>query len=153
MDPESTGKFLAVETILIVSDTESIRREVASVLDGPDIELLFATSGPDAIATVEATLIDLVIADMQIGSMGGVAVCLELRLQASYDAIDETPVLLLLDRRADVFQAKRSGADGWIVKPLDAMRIRAGVRAILQGDRYEDTSYQPVPVSVGDQSA
>ena len=146
MDPESTGKFLAVETILIVSDTESIRREVASVLDGPDIELLFASSGPDAIATVEATLIDLVIADMQIGSMGGVAVCLELRLQASYDALDPIPFLVLLDRRPDVFQAKRSGADGWVIKPLDAIRVRRATAALLAGERYEDSSFKPATV-------
>ena len=154
MDGRHTGNFLPVSTIIVASDTISVRREIVSVLDASEHEIYEATSGPEVIELAhELNQVDLVIADIQMSTMGAIAVCLELRLQASYDAIDETPVLLLLDRRADVFQAKRSGADGWIVKPLDAMRIRAGVRAILQGDRYEDTSYQPVPVSVGDQSA
>ena len=29
---------------------------------------------------------------------------------------------MLLDRDADVFLARRSDADGWLVKPLDAFR-------------------------------
>jgi len=43
-------------------------------------------------------------------------------------------VLMLLDRQADVFLAKRSGADGWIVKPLDAFSLRRAATAILEGD-------------------
>lgn len=139
-----------MDIIVIASDIESVRRDVGSAIEGPDTTILYATSGQDVISIVQESDVDLVIADLQIGSMGGVAVCLELRLQASYDAIDEIPVLLLLDRRPDVFQAKRSGANGWIVKPLDALRIRAAARAILNDERYEDLSYQPVPVLVAD---
>ena len=136
----------------MASDIESVRREVGSVLESPDTDLVYVGSGTDVVGIVTEQEIDLVIADMQIGSMGGVAVCLDLRLQASYDAIDVVPVLLLLDRRPDIFQARRSGADGWIVKPLDALRIRDGARALLNGERYEDDSYQPVPVLVTDQN-
>jgi len=145
-----TDRFSLVETILVASDTEAVRREVGSVLEGPEVEVIYANSGRDVLGLVESEDVDLVIADMQIGSMGGVAVCLELRLKASYDALDEIPVMLLLDRRPDIFQARRSGADGWVVKPLDAFRIRAGARAILRGERYEDPSYQPVPLLVSD---
>ena len=141
-----------MSTILVASDIESVRREVGSVLESPDTDLVYVGSGTDVVGIVAEQEIDLVIADMQIGSMGGVAVCLDLRLQASCDAIDVVPVLLLLDRRPDIFQARRSGADGWIVKPLDALRIRAGARALLNGERYEDDSYQPVPVLVTDQN-
>jgi len=57
---------------------------------------------------------DLLIVDMQMGNMGGMAVCLELRLQESYDALDHVSVLMLLDRRPDVFLARRSDAEaGW----------------------------------------
>ena len=139
-----------MNVIVVASDTAAIRREVASVLESPEIEILEASSGPEVIELVTESEVDLVVSDLQMGAMGGVAVCLELRLQASYDAIDPVPVLLLLDRRADVFQAKRSGAEGWIVKPLDAMRIRRATRALLDDGRYEDLSYQPVPSLVGD---
>jgi DNA-binding NarL/FixJ family response regulator len=139
-----------VQTIVVASDTASIRREIASVLESPEVEILQASSGPEAVALVKEGEIDLVIADIQMGAMGAIAVTLELRLEASYDQIDAVPVLMLLDRRADVFQAKRSGAEGWIVKPLDGMRIRRAARALLDGERYEDLTYQPVPVLVSD---
>jgi CheY-like chemotaxis protein len=142
-----------VKCIVVASDTQAIRREIASVLEGPDVEILEASSGPEAIAMVAGGEVDLVIADIQMGAMGAIAVTLELRLQTSYDQIDPVPVLMLLDRRADVFQAKRSGAEGWLVKPLDAMRIRRAAKALLDGQRYEDLSYQPVPVLVADGDA
>jgi len=81
-------------------------------------------------------------------SMGGMAVCLELRLEESYGNLPAVRVLMLLDRRADVFLAKRSGAEGWLVKPLDPIRIRRATTALLAGKNYHDESFQPVPVLV-----
>ena len=46
------------------------------------------------------------------------------------------PVLMLLDRRPDVFLARRSGAEGWLVKPLDPLRLRRAVTALLDGGTY-----------------
>jgi DNA-binding response OmpR family regulator len=57
-------------------------------------------------------------------------------------------VLMLLDRRADVFLARRSGAEGWLVKPLDPRRIRRATTALLDGGTYHDESFQPVPLRV-----
>jgi hypothetical protein len=48
-----------------------------------------------------------------------------------------------------VFLARRSGAEGWLVKPLDPIRLRRATAALLDGGTYEDDSYQPVPVLVG----
>ena len=135
----------------MASDTATVRREVISVLDATEHEIIEATSGPEVVELChELDQVDLVIADIQMATMGAIAVCLELRLQASYDALDEIPFLVLLDRRPDVFQAKRSGADGWIVKPLDAIRIRRGVAALLAGERYADTSFMPATVLAGE---
>ena len=41
---------------------------------------------------------------------------------------------MLLDRDADVFLARRSGADGWVVKPLDAFSLRRAATAILAAE-------------------
>ncbi len=53
---------------------------------------------------------------------------------------------MLLDRRPDVFLAKRSGAEGWIVKPLDPIRLRKATTALIEDGTYHDESFQPVPV-------
>jgi CheY-like chemotaxis protein len=147
MDGRHTGNFLPVSTIIVASDTISVRREIVSVLDASEHEIYEATSGPEVIELAhELDQVDLVIADIQMSTMGAIAVCLELRLQASYDALDPIPFLVLLDRRPDVFQAKRSGADGWVIKPLDAIRVRRATAALLAGERYEDSSFKPATV-------
>lgn len=140
-----------MSTIIVASDTASVRREVVSVLDAGSHDIIEASSGPEVLELVhEEEQVDLVIADIQMATMGAIALCLELRLQASYDAIDPVAFLMLLDRRPDVFQAKRAGADGFVIKPLDAIRLRRASAALLSGERYEDRSFQPVTVLSGE---
>jgi DNA-binding response OmpR family regulator len=138
-----------VQTILVASDAPTLRREVEAVITGPDVTVRSVTTGPEVITFVGEESPDVVIVDMQMGNMGGMAVCLELRLQESYDALDHIPVLMLLDRRPDVFLARRSGAEGWLVKPLDPLRLRRAVNALLDDGTYADDSFMPVPVLVG----
>ena len=81
---------------------------------------------------------DLVILDMQIGDMGAIAVTYDLRLEESGGRLPNVAVLLLLDRQADVFLARQCRADGWLVKPLDPIRVRKAMTAIMAGGRFED---------------
>ncbi len=138
-----------MQTILVASDAPTLRREIEAVISGPDVEVRAVTSGPQVVTAVVEEAPDLLVVDMQMGNMGGMAVCLELRLQESYDAVDHVPVLMLLDRRPDVFLARRSGAEGWLVKPLDPLRLRRAVAALLDGGAFADASFTPVPVLVG----
>lgn len=137
---------MPVRTILVASDAPSVRAEVAAIAARPDLTVREARSGPAVMADVAESLPDLVVVDLQMGNMGGMAVCLELRLEASYGKLDHVPVLMLLDRRPDVFLARRSGAEGWLVKPLDPIRMRRAVTALLDGGTYYDESYQPLSV-------
>jgi hypothetical protein len=47
-------------------------------------------------------------------------------------------VILLLDRAPDLHLARRSGAEGWLVKPLDSLRIRRAAKAVLNGDDWQE---------------
>jgi DNA-binding response OmpR family regulator len=138
-----------VSTVLVASDLTSLRHELRTMLEGPEIEILEASSGPELFATLEEHEVDLAILDMQIASMGAMAICLDLRHAESYGAIDHVPVLMLLDRRPDVFLARRSGAEGFVVKPLDPQRIRRAVRELLRGETFEDDAWKPATVRVG----
>jgi DNA-binding NarL/FixJ family response regulator len=135
-----------VSTILVASDAPTVRAELKAVVGSPDITIVEARSGPDTMAQVAESMPDLVIVDMQMGNMGGMATTLELRLEASYGKLAHVPVLMLLDRRPDVFLARRSGAEGWLVKPLDPIRLRRSVAALLAGGTYYDESYAPLSV-------
>jgi DNA-binding NarL/FixJ family response regulator len=133
-----------VRTIVVASDAPSVRAEVNAVVGEPDTDVIEVIRGHGVAPAVAEHTPDLVVVDLQMGSMGGMAVCLELRLEESYGKLPHVPVLMLLDRRPDVFLAKRSGAEGWLVKPLDPIRLRRATAALLGGGTYHDDSFQPV---------
>jgi DNA-binding response OmpR family regulator len=119
------------------------------MLEGPDLFIEEVSNGPAVLERVKEGGVDLAILDMQMGSMGAMAVCMDLRHLESYGAAEPVAVLMLLDRRPDVFLARRSGAEGFVVKPLDPQRVRAAVRALLSGGEYEDETLRPATVRVG----
>jgi len=133
--------------VLIASDEEWVRAEVRAVLSTrPGLVAVEVTRGADVLPAVRRAPPALVVVDLQIGNMGGMAVCLDLRLEESGGRVDHVPVLMLLDRRPDVFLARRAGAEGWVVKPLDPLRLRRAVDAVLAGGTFEDAAYLPTPV-------
>jgi DNA-binding response OmpR family regulator len=136
-----------VTSVLIASDSVAVAAEVQSVLPASNYTTQVVTSGPDVLKVARAIPPDLIILDFQIGNMGGMATCMDIRLDTSVGAND-IPVLLLLDRRPDVFLARRAHASGWLIKPLDPIRLRKAVQAVLAGGRYEDESHKPNPVVV-----
>lgn len=133
--------------MLIVSDSESVLADLRSALEDDDTEIMECHTGEEVRPAVEEDPPDLVITDLQVGNMGGMAICLDLRLEESGGRIPHVPVVILLDRRADVFLARRSAAEGWLVKPLDPLRIRRAVRAVLDGGTFRDESYKPLPLA------
>jgi CheY-like chemotaxis protein len=138
-----------VPSILVASDAPSVRSEILAVVDRRSNRIREVSSGPEVLSEVALDAPDLVVVDMQMGNMGAMAVCLDLRLEHSYGALPHIPVLMLLDRRADVFLARRSGAEGWLVKPLDPIRIRKATEALVSGGTYHDDSFHPLPELVG----
>jgi DNA-binding NarL/FixJ family response regulator len=132
-----------VPDVLIATDSEALYEEIRSVLTGPDTSVRWARSGPDVRTAMNHQPADLAIVDMQIGTMGGVAVALDLHLEADAGRLEHRPVLLVLDRRPDVFMARRARVDGWVIKPLDPIRIRRAAAALLAGGTYFDESYRP----------
>jgi two-component system nitrate/nitrite response regulator NarL len=81
---------------------------------------------------------DLAVLDLQCGSMGAMAVTMDLRLDHSDGRAPSVPVLMLLDRVADVHLAKRSGAQGWLIKPLDSLRLRRAANAVAAGEVWHE---------------
>jgi DNA-binding response OmpR family regulator len=117
--------------VLIATDADAVFAEVEAALVDVSTSIVRVRSGQAVAGAVAASTPDLVVLDMQIGNMGGIAACLHLRHEAGAGRLPSVPVLMLLDRQVDVFLARRSGADGWVVKPLDAFALRTAATTIL----------------------
>ena len=124
--------------ILLATDADWIVDEVTAALGDDDVHFTVCREGRAVAGQVSERLPDLAILDLQVGSMGGMAVTMSLRLDESAGVVDHVPVLMLLDRQADMHLARRSGAEGWLVKPLDALRLRRATDAILAGGTYTE---------------
>ena len=120
--------------MLLATDSDAVYNEVDAALASDDTTVWRVRAGADVLPVIQAKNPDLVILDLQIGNMGGVATCIAIRQEEGFDRLDERPVALLLDRKADAFLATESGADGWLVKPLDPLRLRRLMSELLAGN-------------------
>ena len=127
--------------VLLATDAAWLVDDVVAALGGPETSFTVVSEGREVakvVARNDGPPYDVGIFDLQIGSMGGMAVTMSLRLDESAGKMPHVPVVMLLDRFADVHLSRRSGADGWMVKPLDPLRIRRAVRAVTSGGTYQE---------------
>jgi len=119
-------------TVLVASDAQWIRDQVRLAFVGPGHRVVEVTSGQAVRDLVAEEPPDLVILDLQIGNMGGIAVAIDLHLEAASWRLDPVPIVLLLDREADRFLARRAEAQAELVKPVDAGALRRTVAEVLE---------------------
>ena len=120
-----------MQTILVAAEAPWVREQVRTAFVGREQRVVEVDRGQDVRAAVAKHAPDLVILDMQIANMGGVAASIDLRLEAGEGRVPETKILLLLDREADRFIARRADADGELVKPIDAGILRRTAKRLL----------------------
>lgn len=122
---------------LVVADGSWVTNEVRSALSMGSWQIEEINDPRAVTDRLAESRVDAVIIDMQVGSKGGMAVVRSIR--QSTDPADRPRMVLLLDRSADEFLARRAGADASVLKPFDAPDLR---RAI---------ALQPVAVPPGDE--
>ena len=120
--------------ILLATDSDAVFNEVDAALASDDVPVYRVRAGSHVLPALRELNPALVLLDLQIGNMGGVATCLAIKQEVGFDRLDDRPVALLLDRAADVFLGHGSEADGWLVKPLDPLRLRRLAAQLLAGE-------------------
>ena len=117
--------------ILVATDADYVVNDITAALGGSDVSFTICRDGRDVAGVVKNRVPDLAIFDLQVGSMGGMATTMSLRLDESAGTLPNVKILMLLDRQADIHLAKRCGADGYLVKPVDPFQLKRAARAIL----------------------
>jgi DNA-binding response OmpR family regulator len=129
-----------VSDVLIATDADWIYDEVDAALADDESRVVRVRAGREVSAAVDRVQPSLIVLDLQIGNMGGIATALDLEQEFEDREGLRPPILLLLDRPADVPLARRTGVEGWMVKPLDSFRLRRAARALLADGTYGEAS-------------
>ena len=116
--------------VLLVTDADWVAAQCEAALSG-DHSLHRVRKGADTLEAIELVDPALVVLDLQVGNMGGMAACLAVRQEEDMGRLPRRPVIMLLDRDADEFLARRSTADAWLVKPIDPMALARLVASTL----------------------
>jgi len=150
----ASATVTTVPTVLLATDADSILDEVDAALADADTDTTVyrVRQGVDVLQAIDQISPDLVILDSQTGNMGGIATCMAIRNAEGVDRIPITAVLVLLDRAHDAFLARRCDVDGYLVKPLDAFRLRRAARVLLDGEAWfepiDPVTSQPADVTL-----
>lgn len=120
--------------ILLVEDEQALARLLAQGLREQGYAVDVASAGDEALAFLASESYDLVVLDIMLPDVDGFSVCRRMRAERS-----SVPVLMLTARDAieDRVRGLDSGADDYVVKPVDPRELLARVRALLRRERVE----------------
>lgn len=118
----STGR------ILVVDDEPQIRRVLRTTLSAQGYEVFDAKTGEDALLAVRDQRFDLVLLDVNMPGMGGLAACREIRSGSDTAII----MLTVRDSEQDKVTALDAGADDYVTKPFGIPELSARIRAALR---------------------
>lgn len=100
-----------------------------------DYEVVCAVNGMDALAKATAVNPDVILSDVIMPEMNGFDLCRRLRADS---LLAEVPIILLtgLAHREHYLEGLRAGADDFISKPFDRIKLLARVAAVVRLNRY-----------------
>lgn len=140
--------------ILVAAQAPWICEQIEGGLSASDIEVKSVHEGAQVRNELVSYEPDILICDMQSGNMGGVAVCIDARMEAEEERCKDVGIILLLDREADRLLAERANADATMVKPVDVFMLAKLVRELNEHintqdlvDPSEGIDDEPFPVA------
>jgi two-component system chemotaxis response regulator CheY len=117
------------KTIMVVDDSISIRQVVGLALKQAGYDVIEGVDGKDALAKLTGQKVNLIISDVNMPNMDGIAFLRELKTRPAYKF---TPVLMLTteSQEAKKEQGKAAGARAWMVKPFKPDALLAAVQKL-----------------------
>jgi two-component system chemotaxis response regulator CheY len=117
------------KTIMVVDDSISIRQVVGIALRQAGYDVIEGVDGKDALAKLTGQKVNLIISDVNMPNMDGIAFVRELKTRPAYKF---TPVLMLTTESQEdkKEQGKAAGAKAWMVKPFKPEALLAAVQKL-----------------------
>lgn len=118
------------KTIMVVDDSASLRQVVGMALRGAGYDVIEAQDGKDALSKLNGQKIHLVVSDVNMPNMDGIALVKEIKNLPNYKF---TPIIMLTtegaaDKKA---QGQAAGAKAWIVKPFQPAQLLDAVSKLI----------------------
>lgn len=117
-------------TILVVDDSQTIRKAIRSVLEQEGHSIVEAEDGIDGLAKFKDNGIQLIITDVNMPNMDGITMCTELK---KTDKGKRIPVLIISTEGSPDLKtkAKTAGVLAWMTKPPQPEKIKETVKVVL----------------------
>jgi two-component system response regulator MprA len=114
---------------LVIEDDDAVRAAVRRALLLAGYEVLQAPTGAEGLLRAQSDVPDVIVLDLGLPDIDGVAVCQTLRKTGN-----RTPILMLTARAAveDRVDGLEAGADDYLVKPYDVRELEARLKAIMR---------------------
>jgi len=135
---------LSAGRILVIDDEPRIRRIMRTTLTSAGYEVTDAKTGEEGVERVRDFRPDLVLLDMNLPGMNGLATCKELRSDPNIAII----MLTVRNSEQDKVASLDAGADDFVTKPFSTPELLARIRAALR--RVPAGQAAQGRVSVGD---
>jgi two-component system response regulator MprA len=136
-----------LERVLVVDDDPPLQRMLKRTLTAEGFEVTVAGDGGSALAAAEAFAPDVIVLDVAMPTLDGLAVCRRLRGKGL-----PTPILMLTarDAVADRVAGLEAGADDYLVKPFAVQELIARLHALTRRGKPSDTllAYADVTLDV-----
>ncbi len=127
--PTSTAETPIV--VLLIEDDERLARMTARYLESHDVRVTIACDGREGWEVARRQSFDLVLLDLMLPGVDGMAICRGLRER------QDTPIIILTARaeEADRVMGLEAGADDYVLKPFSSRELLARVRAHVRRAR------------------
>ncbi len=119
------------KTILFVEDSASVRQVMKSTLTREGYDVIVACDGQDAMNKLDGCKIHLIISDVNMPNMDGLAF---VRAAKQLPAYKFTPIIMLTTetQQEKMNEGKAAGVKAWIVKPFQPPQLLAAVSQLIQ---------------------
>src|SRR5687768_15838084 len=118
--------------VLVVDDHELFRRGLEIVLaQEEDIQVVGeAGDGAEAVEKAADLLPDIVLMDVRMPKRGGIEACTSIKEVAPSARII---MLTISDEEADLYDAIKAGATGYLLKEISTDEVATAIRAVADG--------------------